>query len=150
MRYRRRSNASLFLMELMIVVLFFALGSSICIQVFAKAQQTGQEARELTFASREASTAAALIRSSGGDLTGLTKIWPDCEGSGAAVTVWFDEDYEPCPSGDGVYIMSVHSTCNEGTGSAAITVSRKDDAAIFSMDLTFPASQNTIKEEALP
>ena len=54
-----RSQTSLFLIELILAILFFSLGSSICIRVFAQASLMSRSAADLSFASSQVSGAAA-------------------------------------------------------------------------------------------
>ena len=63
MQKRTGGRASrLFLIELILAVLFFSLGSAVCVQVFAKARAGSVEARDLAFASSAASCAANVLR----------------------------------------------------------------------------------------
>ena len=47
MKVRESSKSSLFLLELMISIVFFALAAAGCVQVFAKAHMLSQEASRL-------------------------------------------------------------------------------------------------------
>ena len=62
-----RTNASrrsgIFLTELMIAILLFALASALCVQIFARAQQISTQAQELSEGVNRCSSAAELLRS---------------------------------------------------------------------------------------
>ena len=62
-----RTNASrrsgIFLTELMIAILLFALASALCVQIFARAQQISTQAQELSEGINHCSSAAELLRS---------------------------------------------------------------------------------------
>ncbi|MEG0275626.1 MAG: hypothetical protein RR630_01210 [Coprobacillus sp.] len=60
---KRYNKTSLFLMELIIAILFFALASAICIQVFAKAHTMNNDNLRLTHATMAASNIAETYRS---------------------------------------------------------------------------------------
>lgn len=46
----------------MIAILFFSLGSAICIQVFVKAHTLNQSAQDLSFASAQVSSVASVVK----------------------------------------------------------------------------------------
>ena len=62
-----RTNASrrsgIFLTELMIAILLFALASDLCVRIFARAQQLSTQAQELSEGVNRCSSAAELLRS---------------------------------------------------------------------------------------
>lgn len=62
-----RTNASrrsgIFLTELMIAILLFALASALCVRIFARAQQISTQAQELSEGVNRCSSAAELLRS---------------------------------------------------------------------------------------
>ena len=47
MKNNSRSRSSLFLMELILVILFFAVAGSICVQIFVKAHLLSQSSSDL-------------------------------------------------------------------------------------------------------
>ena len=62
-----RTNASrrsgIFLTELMIAILLFALASALCVRIFTRAQQLSTQAQELSEGVNRCSSAAELLRS---------------------------------------------------------------------------------------
>ena len=61
-------SSRLFLLEMMIAVLFFSLGSAVCIQAFVRAHTDSLRAQELAFSSSAVSSAANALRYGGQDL----------------------------------------------------------------------------------
>lgn len=150
MRQKRKSHSSLLLLELTIVILFFALGSAICIQVFAQAHLTGQNARDLTFASREASSAAALLRGTDGSISGLREYYPEAEITDTEAKVCFDKNRQHCAPENAAYSMAIQVSSFGFRADASITVSDADGDSICQMDLLLPAPPETAGEEVLP
>lgn len=81
----RRTNArssSLFLIELIISILFFAVASSVCVQFFVKARLMSHEAAELTQAVSACTMASETI-ASGDSLASISErlnsVYPGCE-----------------------------------------------------------------------
>ena len=150
MRYTRQSRSGLLLLELVIVILFFALGSAVCIQVFARAHVTSQAARDLTFAAQEADSAAALLRGTGGSLAAFRETYPDALISDSDVSVYFDQDRQPCAPEDVSYTLTVRT---EGSGpqqDASLAVTDRDGAVIYELAVRFPVLPAADGEEALP
>lgn len=58
------SRSSLFLLELILTILLFAIAGSICIQVFAKAHQISRHAENINIAQDMASSTAELLGNS--------------------------------------------------------------------------------------
>lgn len=62
------SRSGLFLMEMIIVILFFSICAAICVSAFAKARVTADSSRALNDAVIQASNTAEAYKASGGDL----------------------------------------------------------------------------------
>ena len=58
MAVHKTSRSGLFLLELMIVILFFAVTSAVCVNLFVQAHLTSTAGGELTAATREVQSAA--------------------------------------------------------------------------------------------
>lgn len=64
MKHRQRAqSSSLFLMELILAILFFAITSAVCVQLFVKSHLLNQESHALTQAVNTCSSMAELTRS---------------------------------------------------------------------------------------
>lgn len=63
----QKSKSSLFLMELIIVIFFFALTSAVCLEVFVKAHFVAKETEELDYAILWADNAAECFYEFGDD-----------------------------------------------------------------------------------
>lgn len=82
----RRSG--LFLIELIIVILFFAVSSAVCMHIFASAKLTADRAKKLDTAVEAAQNAAELYKDCGGDLSAAAKrLGAKVDGDSAALTL---------------------------------------------------------------
>ena len=70
------SKSSLFLMEMIFVVLFFALIAAVYAQVFARAHKTGEESRNLTEAVMVSRNLAEAFYADGADEAALQDLFP--------------------------------------------------------------------------
>ena len=106
MKVRESSKSSLFLLELMISIVFFALAAAGCVQVFAKAHMLSQEAGRLDMA---VSVAQSLAE--------------ECSGSRMEDNQrYYDELGNVCGKEDGVYLAEILQPEQAGMNQIHITV----------------------------
>ena len=133
------SSSRLFLIELIIAVLFFSLGSAVCVQAFVKAHLTSREARDLAFASSTVSSAASAVRFSGGEPEAFTALFPEAvsDGNGALVA-YYAEDLSPCREDGAAYTLRVETGREGAVENAHISMYGDDDALIYALELRWP------------
>ena len=134
----RRTNArssSLFLIELIIAILFFAIASSVCVQFFVKARLMSRESAQLTEAVSACSAASETI-ASGDDLAdiaaALSAVYPDAtisfdglsDGS-APVTLTLSDTLTAVCSLDGHLLKAELSFTPQGADTPAYTLTVK-------------------------
>lgn len=95
MTKRNSSKNSLFLMELIIVILFFSISAAICMQVFAASKLTSLHSRNLSSAVIAAENAAECYKASGGDCGELALMLAGntAMASSDSITVGYDGDW---------------------------------------------------------
>lgn len=142
-----KSQASLFLIELILAVLFFSLGSSICIRVFAQASLISREAADLSFASSQVSSAAAVFRSSDDPAADAARFFSGAETEPDGFSVFYDESRTLCTEEQAVYTMTVTLSETDGMIHAHISMSGSDGEIIYKLDLNYPAA---VSKEAVP
>ena len=106
MKVRESSKSSLFLLELMISIVFFALAAAGCVQAFAKAHMLSQEAGRLDMA---VSVAQSLAEECGGSRMEDNQRY-------------YDELGNVCGKEDGVYLAEILQTEQAGMNQIHITV----------------------------
>lgn len=80
MAVHKTSRSGLFLLELMIVILFFAVTSAVCVNLFVQAHLTSTAGGELTAATREVQSAAEWLKAADGDLESWRPSWMQSRG----------------------------------------------------------------------
>lgn len=90
----QKSKSALFLMELIIVIFFFALTSAVCLQVFVKAHSVSENTKDLNEAILWADNAAEIFFEHGNDtetIKGmLSEVFP--KNGEASYNLSFDSD----------------------------------------------------------
>lgn len=141
MNKRGKSRAGLFLIELILAIAFFALGSSICVRAFTQAALTSRSAADLSFASSQVSSAASVIRYSSDPYTSAGKYFPHSRSDGNRLYIYYDQDRQLCSEKDSVYTMTVEIQENTGICSSHIQMSGPEDSNIYELDIRYPSVQ---------
>lgn len=72
----KHSRASLFLMELILVLLFFSIASCVCVRLFAKSGIISAQTKELTHATGMAQNTAEAFYGCDGDMNAIAQLFP--------------------------------------------------------------------------
>ena len=90
MRKQHAPKATLFLMELVIVIFFFSICAAICVNMFGSAQQMADDSENLSRAVVEARSAASCYKAADGDLEKTARLLDGVQLDDSAA-VYFDE-----------------------------------------------------------
>lgn len=101
----KRSN--LFLMEMILAILFFSLASAVCMQLFVKARTLSQKTSEQNHAMSIAKSAASVFEAGNGTLDSLLSEYPHSQTAGTTLTVYYNDQWEPCSSKESDYRMTL-------------------------------------------
>lgn len=139
MNSRRNTRSSLFLIELMISVLFFALGSAVCIQVFVKAYTINEDARRLSFASLQASSAASALKYTNGSAEAMKEYFPQITEDENGLSVYYDKAFQECPKSDCFFSMHITQQKKDHAIYACIRITAPDRKnPVYSLDIHYP------------
>lgn len=108
MNRQPKSKTSLFLMELIIIILFFSVASAVCVQFFVKAHTIGEKTRELNYAVAAAQGFAEVMRGTDGSMESILAVYPDAiQGNETFFEIFYDEEFQPCEPNEAVYVSDV-------------------------------------------
>jgi len=95
----KTSKSAVFLFELMIIILVFALAAAVCTQIFATAYTMSTESRELTMSSINAQTVAEQFKAGESDIEPLyfDRDWAAADQAGAEYRVELNESTGTAP-----------------------------------------------------
>ena len=141
---QRTSGFALFLTELLLGILIFAIVSAICLSAFSKSHEMKEESAALRIATANVGNAAEIIRSSDGldDANAMLE-----EAFGKNMPVYFDEDgnqVESAETESAKYMLSADISEDGGMLNAEVEFAQVGtDESIYSTSV-----KNYIGEEA--
>lgn len=136
MKKENVKRSSLFLIELMVSILFFALASAVCIQVFAKSHTKSIETAKLNMAVANAQSAAEIFLNNDSPEDMLLLVFPEGQMSADAFTAYFDKDFNSCHKKDASYMLNVRINSKASDQISQITVSESgSEKIIYSLEL---------------
>jgi hypothetical protein len=89
------NKSGLFLMELIVVTLFFSVAAVICLKIFYAGESLSRESQVLTNTVIQAQNAAQLIKSDRGGIENLCDYYGTTAKDGI-ITLYFDDELVPC------------------------------------------------------
>nr|WP_122012960.1 hypothetical protein [Maliibacterium massiliense] len=136
MQTRAKSRASLFLLELLIVILFFALAAGVCVNLFAQAHIAARQGTELTQATLQAQSAAECVQAACGDQTQAARLLGAARAQDGTLCVLFDANWQPTRDAHaGAYTLQVRCETVQGLQQTRIEICRADGAQIYQLQL---------------
>ena len=133
MKHYERSKSSLFLMELLLNLLLFCVLCGCGLMFFIKSNNMTQKTTDLHNAVRITASIAGIYESSDGSFASLCDVYNDCVVSEHSATIYFDDTYAPCTSGEGVYQVIIEKT-DSSIGKITIQFYNEKNESIYSID----------------
>ncbi len=133
---KSRSKSSLFLMELIIVLMFFSLCAATCMQIFANAKVKTDYSRDLTNASFAAESVAEVYKACGGDLEATAKKCGDADVNGSEMHVYYDKDWKTTAEDGASFVMTITETEADDIEKAFIEIDYAGGENIFDIVAT--------------
>lgn len=133
-----KSKTGLFLMELIITVMLFAVCSAVCIRLFVSAHVIERETRELNHAVEWSQGFAEVMRGSDGRIDSIVDRYPTAVvGDDGYFQVYYDDDFAPCAFNKAAYVSDVVLDVSGAIENMEITVVRLSDyKELYSMSAT--------------
>lgn len=126
-----RSKSGLFLMELIIVVVFFAICAAICMKVFAQAKKYNDTGYQLNNATVLCQNCAECFRAYDGNVIKTADKLGAAESSAEKAVFYYGSDFKSVSSvKKAYYSMTLTRTLANGTYTAVINVCKKDGSSI--------------------
>lgn len=137
----KHSKSALFLMELIVALLFFALASTVCIRLFAKAHLLSEQTVNENHAIVHAQNLAEGFLATEGDIMQMKALFPNAASTSPEndILLLFDEEWNFCDAANACY--SAHLTSypeKDGLITADITIAACNTSAdaIYSLKIS--------------
>lgn len=132
-----KSKTALFLMELIIVILFFSIASAVCMQLFAKSHTIGKQTQELNHAVAIAQSYAEVMRGTDGSMESILAAFPDAVVEDNYFEVFYDEHFQVCDPANAAYVSDVTITPNGAIQNMEIKIVKLSDySEIYTLNAT--------------
>lgn len=119
-----KSKTSLFLIEMLIAILFFALVAVVGVRLFALSSVTARESEELNFATSLCSNAAEVFEAKEGDVNAIADYFGVAPNENY-IRIYFDEDWQICENAkDSTFSIRIIVGNNNKLATAEITALR--------------------------
>jgi len=129
-------RSTIFLMELIIVILFFCLAGTLCIQLFVKAHLMSNRSRELTISVNEVSSAAALLENTQDAKSLLQKQYPFAKEEDGSFIVYYTKEWNVCTADEAIYSMDVRLNNENGFHTGDVTMYNvTENRIIYQIDI---------------
>lgn len=116
-------------MELMIAIMFFAVASAVCVQLFVKAHLLSQQSSDLNMAVNQAQTAASFFKSTNGSPEAMAEQMGGT-GEGETLVVTYDENWAPSSREQAVYVLRANIVHRGSLATGIITVEKQGDGQL--------------------
>ncbi len=151
MNNRNSSKTGLFLMELILAVLLFAISGAICIQLFVNSHIVSQKSVDLNHSILWAQNVAETFYACNGNGKEMSALLTDCSyetgAAGQQLTLWFDESFSPITGEEeslcAYTLYTIITTDTNGLSTCQVSVRKAtDEETIYELQTTlFPAKE---------
>ena len=143
------SKNSLFLMEMIFVLLFLALSSAACVRIFAAAAGNHVQAVESRQIQAHTVSVSEIMEGSDGSTDSFIQYLCGGISDASSVSWYYDSDWNICEIQDASYqmLLELSSSRYEKTGILSFYRIDADHALLHSTELRFPSIQSALKEE---
>ena len=147
MKHIPHTRSSLFLIELIIAVFFFSIGSAVCIRAFSQAYLMSRSAQELSFASSQISGAASAVRYTDRSAEALSEYFPSARADDSGCLIYYDRNRRPCSPEEASYTMTIRTEQDGIRTDIFLSMTRQDGAVLYELSLRYPSAVTAGKEE---
>ena len=136
----RHSKSHLFLMELIIAILFFALSSTVCIQLFIKSYTLNKNTVNQNQAVIHAQNLAESYLACNGSVVEIANVLSSFHPELAqnTIAIYFDSDWQVCDKANALYTAQLltHNASEDGLISANIQIFDKNNSTIYELNIS--------------
>lgn len=144
------SKTSLFLMEMLFVLLFLGLACSICVQLFASSYLYRINAREYNHIQELLTSVGEILEGTDGTAEVFDTIFPDGISDGQTLRYYYDKSWTTVSEEEAVYQMTLDFSKTKEKKSVKTDFTRRSSERewqeLYQLTITYPVIP--VKEEA--
>ncbi len=110
---KKLSRTRLFLLEMLVNLLIFVVGATICFTTLSQAYSMSAFSRVLTKANIATENAAMAFRAADGDITLMPNILNGALITSNKMQIWYDKNWNICSKENGIYILEITTSNGE-------------------------------------
>lgn len=144
------SKNSLFLMEMIFVLLFLALSSAACIRIFAAAEKNHVQAVENRQIQAHTVSVCEILEGSDGSTDSFIQYLSGGISDASSISWYYDSNWNVCDKQEASYqmLLELSPSLYEKAGTLSFYRMDTDNTLLHSTELRFPSIQSALKEEA--
>jgi hypothetical protein len=146
MQQEKGSKVRLFLAELIIVLFFFLLVSTVCVQIFAKSFALSRSSKELSHAQSLCASFWEAINGTDPLFSSLSSLFPDGMEENGDFYLYYDQEFVPCKKEQAIYSLCADIQVSDHEKNGMISFS-KGTCVLYSLEVFSPIP--TKRKEAL-
>lgn len=131
---KTRSKTALFLMELILIIAFFAVSTSVCMRIFVYAKTTSDYARNLSSAVSRAQSAAECFKGTGADVQKTKEILGGLDFKNG-LCIFYDESFAKTDDAESacftLFLIPLYEKGDKNC--AEVSVLDKNDGVLFAI-----------------
>lgn len=136
MRQAQHAKSSLFLMEMMVVILFFALTSAICVHLFVQSYQSAKHSEALTNGVLQAQSTAEVYKSTAGDLGQTATLLGAAWSADKELTLAYDAHWQPTEEdAAAAYVLTMSESQGTAVPTAEVLISAADGSEVYRLSV---------------
>lgn len=138
-----KNRSTLTLLELLLMVLVFALAAALCLRAFVWSADTSAQDKEKAVSERNCQAVAEVLKAEKGDIEALLEKlgWSLWGGKSEVPAVCFDKDWKVCDSPDGSYLLYIDAEKEGFLGRADIYVTDMEGNEIYRLVSSWQEAQ---------
>ena len=144
------SKNSLFLMEMILVLLFLSLSSVACIRIFAAAGQNRTKAAEWRHMQSFTTSAGEILEGTDGSADSFADLLPGSVKKNNLLIWYYDTDWNTCNSKSAGYKVTLYLESDEDTkkGTLIFYSAGQKQEELYRIDFAFPVTSSKEQEDA--
>ena len=137
---QHNSGSSLFLMEMIMVLLFLALSSTACVHIFAAARTNRFKAEQLNRIQALTTSVGEVLEGTDGSADEILSLIPDGVKEESDINWYYDSTWQTCSRDSAAYVMMFTPDASSREKAGTLTFRRtSDNTELYQISLRFPA-----------